>query len=57
MYSVLSGRDVCASRNSSVTSTTEASEVSLTSESSVFDSGGTAIRAACGSTIRRIACA
>ena len=39
------------------TSTTDASEVSLTSESSVFDSGGTAIRAACGRMIRRMLCA
>ena len=45
-----------ASRNSSGTRTTETSEVSLTSESSVFDSGGTAIRAACGSTMRRMLC-
>ena len=33
---------------------TESSEVSLISEMNVFDSGGTAVRAAWGSTIRRI---
>ena len=36
-----------------MTSTTEASEVSLTSEIKVLDSGGTAVRAACGRMTRR----
>ena len=38
----------CASRNISGTRMIEASEVSLISDSSVLDRGGTAIRAACG---------
>ena len=44
---------IWAWRNSSVTSTTATSEVSLTSEMSVLLSEGTAIRAAWGSTTRR----
>ena len=46
---------ICASRNSSVTKIVDASEVSFTSEISVFDSGGTATRVACGKMIRRSA--
>ena len=42
-----------ATRSSPVTSTTDASEVSLTSEIKVLDSGGTAVRAAWGRMIRR----
>ena len=43
----------CATRSNSVTSTTDASEVSLTSEIKVLDSGGTAVRAAWGKMMRR----
>ena len=46
---------ICAVRNSSVTRIVDASDVSLTSEINVFDSGGTATRAACGRMIRRSA--
>ncbi len=46
---------ICACRNSSVTRMVEASEVSLTSEINVFDSGGTATRVACGRMMRRSA--
>ena len=42
-----------ASRNASVTRISEASDVSLTSEMKVLDSGGTDTRAACGRMIRR----
>ena len=43
----------CALRSISVTRMVEASDVSLTSEMRVFDSGGTATRVAWGSTTRR----
>jgi len=50
------GAAICwATRNMSVTSTVDASDVSFTSEISVFDSGGTAMRDAWGSTTRRSA--
>jgi len=46
---------ICACLSSSVTRIVEASDVSFTSEINVFDSGGTATRAACGRMIRRSA--
>ena len=46
----------CAARNSSGTVIAAASEVSLTSEMKVLESGGTATRPACGRMVRRIAC-
>ena len=45
----------CPARNSSGTVIAAASEVSLTSEMKVLDSGGTATRLACGRMMRRIA--
>ena len=53
MNSWLKAAISCASRNSSVTRISEASEVSLTRLMKVFDSGGTDTRAACGRMIRR----
>ena len=47
----------CAAWNSSGTVMAAASDVSLTSEMKVLDSGGTATRAACGRMVRRMACA
>ena len=45
----------CAAWNISGTVMAAASEVSLTSEMKVLDSGGTATRPACGRIVRRIA--
>ena len=53
---MLSAAAMFASWKSSGTRISEASDVSLIRESNVLESGGTAIRAACGSTMRLIDC-